>query len=262
MKRAILVVLTCLCSAGAFARAADDDADRIAIAKRRLEERQRAAATRPAASQPATRPVGAAPAKPSNRVVFVIQASGAMISSIVEVKGEVGKAVSGLKSDQSFGLVAFQDNRAIVFTKTLQPASASNRHQAWTWLNGMTATSTSDPIPALEATAKLRPDVVWFVSNGNMPDNKVALAAAERLSKAWKFRINTVLRFASDDEEAKEFLRELADRTGGICLDENGKPMAPMPKGSVGSVGPEPLPEGPSIFTESGEQAPAPARNH
>jgi hypothetical protein len=247
MKSWITFTLTLAGSISSFCLA-DDAADRLALAKQRLEERQRAAATQPSL-RPATRPTAAN--KPSRRVVFLPDASGSMISKFGDAKEEVGKGLSALAPDQSFGLIAFQDNQAIVLTRTLLPASEESKARVWASLGDLTTTSTGDPVAAFEAASKLHPDVVWLVSDGGVPDVKRALAAAERFSRAGGFRVNTVLQFVSDEPYAKKFLRDIAQRTGGVCIGEDliNKPV-PLPAPDLAPAKLDPPPTGRSIFDE------------
>src|SRR5689334_511779 len=96
------VLLLALVGVGASVLAQDDsfDRQRVAEAQRRMEQRQREAASRPAtppatgptraAAGPASRPATTQPAKP-RKVVFVLDTTGSMISKMAFAKPEILK---------------------------------------------------------------------------------------------------------------------------------------------------------------------------
>jgi hypothetical protein len=205
-----------------------------------------ATATRPAGKAPASQPA-AVQAKPLTRIVFVIDASGSMASKLEDDEEELGKGVTGLTPDQSFDLIAFQENKVIKFSKTLLPATEENKAKAWAFLCDMTVTGTGDPAAAFNEAAKLNPSLVWFVSDGDVTNGKRALTVAERVARAGRFHINTVLRF-SDDDESDGYLQDLSQRTGGVCLGRDGNPAQKPIEGKPAERSPPP--KGPSIFDE------------
>jgi hypothetical protein len=234
--------------------------ERIAAAQRRLEERQRAAkeaaaraATQPAAAtRPATtRPAGAG--KASKKVVFVIDASGSMNNKLADVQAEVGKALSGLQPDQQFGIIAYMDNRAIPFKPALLPATDANKAAAWEYVSTqILAAGTGDPTSAIQAAAKLRPDVVWVLTDGDFGDPDAAIAETTKAAKAAGCRVNTTTLFLTDPENDNVFspaLRRMATATGGVCVGPDGKPLPPL-DGKPVPPPPQAPPAGPSILQD------------
>jgi hypothetical protein len=101
-------------------------------------------------------------------VVYVIDASGPMISSITDVFDEVNRSVGALLPTQRFGVVIFRDNGAgaktALFDSELRESSARNRDLLKRWLAGITATGRSNPMDGLRAALALKPQVVFLLS--------------------------------------------------------------------------------------------------
>ncbi len=101
-------------------------------------------------------------------VVYVIDASGPMISSLSDVFDEVNRSVGALLPTQRFGVVLFRDvgdgQSAFVFDSELKESSARNRDSLKRWLAGVTAAGRSNPMDGLRAALALKPQVVFLLS--------------------------------------------------------------------------------------------------
>lgn len=107
-------------------------------------------------------------------VVYVIDASGPMISSLSDVLAEVNRSVEALLPTQRFGVVLFRDaegtaggrggQSTVLFDTQLREANAHNRELLKHWLSGITATGRSNPMDGLRAALALRPQVVFLLS--------------------------------------------------------------------------------------------------
>lgn len=142
-----------------------------------------AAPVAPAPPLPAPAPVVAAPtpvsfagvqAPRAQRVVYVVDASGAMTSSLKFVKEELARSIARLDASQSFQVVVF---RELPGTKDgdgfEMPPSSGNRMMAVTnesrvsstaWLAGIQPGGRSDPLTGLTAALKLNPDLIFLLT--------------------------------------------------------------------------------------------------
>jgi uncharacterized protein with von Willebrand factor type A (vWA) domain len=198
------------------------------------------------------------------RVVFVIDASGSMINSFGAAKVELLKAVRSLEPSQLFNVFVPQDERMNAFQQTLVPATPENVCEFITFLDRMTTTGTTNPIPSLQAALKLRPTVLWLITDGDFPDNNAVLQTIRQHNRGG-CRINAVLMGPPGEQATSSFaglLRTLADQNRGIAIDSTGKPLpaparaAPKPplqprQKKFSEMNEDELPGGPSIFREN-----------
>jgi hypothetical protein len=111
----------------------------------------------------------------ASSVVYVVDASGPMISSLPQVFAEVERSVAGLSAGQSFNVVLFRDNnrtRSEEFRPELVRASASARAELSSWLRQMQASASgkSNPLDGLRRAIAMQPQVVFLLSR-SIPRN-------------------------------------------------------------------------------------------
>lgn len=114
-------------------------------------------------------------------IVYVVDASGSMITSLPDVLNELRRSIARLHPIQRFQVFLIQSPRdpaseelAFVWT-TVPPGlrkpvlidgTRANKDAVYQWLETVPAQRASNIIPALEAALKLRPDAVFLLSSG------------------------------------------------------------------------------------------------
>lgn len=112
--------------------------------------------------------LGAASAR---SVVYVVDCSGSMVTSLPFVIAEVERSVSRLSPTQKFGVVLFRAppgaNAAPdveVFAPVLLRATPSAQERLHAWLAAARPSGRSAPLPGLERAIAYRPDAVFLLS--------------------------------------------------------------------------------------------------
>jgi hypothetical protein len=137
----------------------------------------------------------AATGEQARSIVYAVDASGPMVSTLPEVFGELMRSVDQLQPTQKFGVVLFRDNGAsthALFAQELRPATASNRAALRAWLASVNAAGRSNPMDGLRAGLALRPQALFLLSRsiprgpGNPWDmgSESTLTELERLNPA------------------------------------------------------------------------------
>jgi len=160
-------------------------------------------------------------------VVYVIDASGSMIGSLPIVVDELSRSLASLSEQQSYGVIFFQRNDAVVVPPAgrLQPVTAEARQRTMRWIHEhVTAAGRSNPIGALKKALAWRPDVIFLLSeditgSGEFEiDQRELLALLDRLNPAdastgrRATRINCI-QFL--DPDPLETLQKIAEQHGG-----------------------------------------------
>jgi hypothetical protein len=223
-----------------------------------MEERQRGGppvTTRVAATRPAADAPTGAPIAPAKHIVFLIDISGSMTGQMAGVKDEVSKAIGELRDDQMFDLVFASDGRAIPLSPTLLAPSEENQRKAVSLLADVSTSGRNSLGDAIPVVTKLRPDLVWVVSDGPGGEEKT-WAALRAAAQRGHFRVNTALQFIPTDALAPSARRmwQLAHDCGGTCTGRDGKVVLSEPKVIARSPTAEKQqvqpPDRPSIFRE------------
>ena len=162
------------------------------------------------------------PGGSARSVVFVCDASGSMINTFASLKSELAKTVSRLKGVQGFNIIFFQAEKSAALDDKLLFATLDNKRKALKWLDTITTSGATDPLPALEQSFAIKPQLVYLLTDGDFPDNNAVRDAISRLNKDKQTKVNTILFTAdhgTDDDVSKQFvslLKSIAKDNGGV----------------------------------------------
>ncbi len=153
-------------------------------------------------------------------IAFCCDSSGSMIDKFSSLKAELAKAIEGLRPIQQFSVIFFADEKVHSFENgALVNATPENKRKANKWLDDLTTSGTSNPIPGLELAFKGRPDLMYILTDGDFPNNNDVLKKVEQLNGSKKTRINSIAFVSKQDDETSEsfikFLTTLAEGNGG-----------------------------------------------
>lgn len=162
------------------------------------------------------------PANPSKRIVFLCSGAGSMAKKMPVLKLEMGKAVAGLTPDQKFNLIFFQDGKAVAFQQAdLVAATPENKKLCTAFLDKVTARGNDDPLPALALAFRQKPELIYFLSGGDFPDDNAVLKKVRELDKPVGGKVPVKMNpiaFVEGDDKDTEFLQVLermAKESGG-----------------------------------------------
>ncbi len=122
-----------------------------------------------------------APGERARSIVYVVDASGPMVTSLPWVLSEVQRSVGALAPTQRFSVVLFRDlsntiaaggsatpeqraARAVALDAQLLDATARQRERLATWLGQVTPGGRSCPLDGLRAALAMKPQIVFLLS--------------------------------------------------------------------------------------------------
>jgi hypothetical protein len=97
------------------------------------------------------------------------------------------------------------------------PATDRNKRAFGKFLEDVTTTGTSDPLPGIRLAMKQKPDVIYLLTDGDFPNNNAVLEEVRKLNADKKVKINTIA-FVNDkdtDVDFVELLAKIAKESGG-----------------------------------------------
>jgi len=155
----------------------------------------------------------------ARKIVFICDATGTMINKLGTLKAVLVDTLAKLRPIQSFNVVFFTDGGKfhIADKNGLIIASPDNKRSTYTFLEEITPTGTTDPIPAIEAAFKQQPQLVYFLSDGefnNLKSYDEVIAAFNKANVGKKAKVNTVL-FFTYDKDAEQVMEKIAGEHGG-----------------------------------------------
>jgi hypothetical protein len=114
-------------------------------------------------------------ARAATRIVYVVDASGAMVHTLSFVLDELARSISRLQPTQSFQVILLGERpghpplRVLAHDADradLVRATPANRQAARLWLNGVVAGGRSNPLDGLRAALEIEPDLVFLLARG------------------------------------------------------------------------------------------------
>ncbi len=107
-------------------------------------------------------------------IVYVVDASGSMISTLVDVMRELKRSIEALHPMQRFQVLLIRNAEGRAFIAPKIPTSARrpvlidatrrNKEAVSRWLDGVTPAGLSDPLGALESAIRMKPDAIFLLS--------------------------------------------------------------------------------------------------
>ena len=171
-----------------------------------------------------------APAK-SQRVLFVVDGSGSMLSRLDVAQKIVRDAVKSLPPNQAFNVVLAAEH-ARCFRGAPVPATEENKSAASALIDQTTARGAADVLTAVQIAFDQQPDVVYLITDGDVQKTE-KLAEAMAKMNAGKAKVNTTVACcASDNVAGMKALWRLAQETGGVCTNDQGIPLTSEPTGA------------------------------
>ncbi len=176
----------------------------------------------------------------SSNIVYIVDASGSMITSLPFIITELQRSISALAPDQRFRVIFFQRNNALLvpgpsessppaLPARLLAASASNRQFVSDWIqldrSNIRAQGRSNPLAALSlALSNLdpAPDLIFLLSSDITGVGEFEISQAELLKTIERLNRNPdgsrkalirTIQFL--DPDPLETLRKIAQRNGG-----------------------------------------------
>lgn len=153
------------------------------------------------------------------RVIFVCDSSGSMEGSpkqlLVE---ELKRTLAGLKPIQFFNIFFFSDSGfTTCFEDGMRPANPRAKEHTYQFLDRLAVYGGTNPIPALDAAFKQKPQLIFFLTDGRFDQavNYEQVLESIRLLNGEKQVLINTIQFINRDEKAEEILRRIASENGG-----------------------------------------------
>ena len=161
-----------------------------------------------------------------SKVIFVIDASGSMVSknSMQVAKAALVSSLQALDAHQQFLVIFYDDKPTVLHLRDahkpqLYAATEIHKTLAKQKIAGIQPGTGTQHVPALEMALKLRPDVIFFLTDAQEPPiYEGELVALKNLNNRTT-RIHSI-EFGvgpevSDAASPKNFLRRLSRQNGG-----------------------------------------------
>ena len=160
----------------------------------------------------------------AKHIVYVIDRSGAMLSTFDAVRFEMLYSIGRLDPNQDFHMVFFADPNTNPMEPAgggLLPATAENKGKAAEALKGVDAKGLTDPIPALSRALDVLAEanqpggkVLYLLTDSQFPDAQKVIDLCAKHNPKKDVQIFTIL-YGDRSKEAEATLKKIAEDNGG-----------------------------------------------
>src|SRR5688572_2669084 len=160
----------------------------------------------------------------AKKIAYVCDASGSMLNMFDSLRIELRKSIENLRPIQSFNVIFFQDQGfKAADQNVLIMGNPENKRKVYDFLDKMFVRGETNPIPALEAVAKMQPELIYLLTDGDFsgPGNQAVIDYCQKRFGETKTKINTiafVARESKDNPQDLEYVKALqaiAKNSGG-----------------------------------------------
>jgi hypothetical protein len=111
---------------------------------------------------------------------------------------------------KSRDIIFFNNNALPMPARALQPALPAQKKQYLTWMANVKTSGQTDPREALKLALLLRPDMIYFLTDGHFRSSVVS--EVTKLNRSRRTQIHT---FCFGDRSGEDLLKLIAERNGG-----------------------------------------------
>jgi hypothetical protein len=192
------------------------------------EEAARARPAAPAGPRSRLSLFGSADAE-GNSFVFLIDRSDSMghqgLGAISAAAKELAASIDRLGPDQKFQVIAYNQTPFFLAGRELIPATDENRKRLVEFVANLSAFGATEHEMGLYAALRLKPDVIFLLTDGGEPELNAGQLRAIREAAAGRTAIHCLHFGKGSAAEEESFLELLAAQTGGsyVYIDINTK---------------------------------------
>ena len=176
----------------------------------------------------------------AKRIIYVVDASGSMLLHLSTVLEELERSLRTLHPKQEFGIIFFQQEKSIVVPprKSLAFANAKNISAAMEWVNTsgkVIPSGGSNPINAMKTAMKLKPDVIYLLSENitgagrhevpvsNLLKSLDNLNPIDDRNGLRRVQINCIAYLTQDPQQTMQRIAEIHGGDDGYTFIERGR---------------------------------------
>lgn len=176
----------------------------------------------------------------ANRIIYVVDASGSMLLHLSAVLEELERSLRTLHPKQEFGIIFFQQEKAIVVPplKSLVFANAKNISTAMEWVNTsgkVIPSGGSNPFNAMKIAMKLKPDIIYLLSENITGAGRYEVPAMDLLESLdnlnpiddrngfRRVQINCIEYLTQDPQQTMQRIAEIHGGDDGYTFVERGR---------------------------------------
>lgn len=147
-------------------------------------------------------------ARAARKIVYVVDRSGSMLGVFDALKRELKRSLDRLRKSQRYHVIFYSTDPPIEAPpQRLVSAIRTNKARTFGFIDNATPEGMTQPIEAMHRAFQLKPDLIYFLSDGDIPEADALRESLRAWNRAGRVRIFTIAYVSS---QGRHLLEEIA----------------------------------------------------
>jgi hypothetical protein len=132
-------------------------------------------------------------ARSARRIIYVVDRSGSMIGVFEDLRKELKRSIDGLRKSQKYHVVFYSTDPPIEAPPSrLVNAIRASKSRTFDFIDQVTPEGMTQPIEAMRRAFRLKPDLIYFLSDGDIPEAELLKENLAQWNRDESVRIFTI----------------------------------------------------------------------
>lgn len=152
-------------------------------------------------------------ARAARRIVYIVDRSGSMLGVFEDLRKELKRSINRLRKSQKFHVIFYSTDPPIESPpKRLVNAIRASKEEAFDFIDTMVPDGMTQPIEAMRRAFQLKPDLIYFLSDGEIPEAAQLIEDLHEWNHEEAVRIFTI---AYVNSAGRDLLERIARENNG-----------------------------------------------
>jgi len=144
-------------------------------------------------------------AKAARRIVYVVDRSGSMMGIFDDLRAELKRSIDRLRKSQKYHVIFYSTDPPVEAPPgRLVNAIRSSKERTFEFIDMTVPEGMTQPIEAMRRAFALHPDLIYFLSDGDIPEAELLKENLRTWNRAEKVRIFTIAYVSSAGRQLLE----------------------------------------------------------
>lgn len=152
-------------------------------------------------------------ARSARRIIYVVDRSGSMIGVFEDLRKELKRSVDRLRKSQKYHVIFYSSDPPIEAPPSrLVHAIRASKTRTFAFIDQVIPEGMTQPIEAMRRAFRLKPDLIYFLSDGDIPEAELLKENLAKWNRSEKVKIFTI---AYVSGAGRHLLEEIAREHNG-----------------------------------------------
>ena len=144
-------------------------------------------------------------ARAARRIVYVVDRSGSMLGVFEDLRKELKRSIDRLRKSQKYHVIFYSTDPPVeALPRRLVNAIRASKEKTFAFIDQITPGGMTQPIEAMKRAFALEPDLIYFLSDGDIPEAELLKENLRLWNREEQVRIFTIAYVSSAGRQLLE----------------------------------------------------------